>query len=572
MLEALKFVLKQLKPHKGVMVLLSLMAIIAAGMDAVVPLLYGRTVDQAIDKDPLASIFLLVVIWMGLLLASHWFRRNLSYHGIILAERIGLEMVSAALTRFLRFPLGFHHDKKSQDTANKIENLRWELSSSIQGIIFDTLPSILTFTAILGFLFYIEWKIGLVLLVTVVAYGFAMRYWVPKEVKANTAYYNFTHEAFATIWDALRNVFVVKSNHGEEFEKVRLERGLRGAVEKVTKAEKIGRWRAAFQDSIITIGSFVGLAIAIYDVWADVLTPGQLTSVLGYIFAAVGFVRWSGWIFGRLTKLQASYEVYKKTLALEEEDYESGDMINIKGGVVFDKVKFRYDPAVKLLERVSFEIAEGERVALVGESGQGKSTIASLLGRFLEPEAGRIFIDGKKVEDVRLTSLREQIAYVPQDLTLFHDTIEKNIRYGSGRVSKERMSEVLKEAQLEKLVKNLPKGVKTIVGERGLKLSAGERQRVAIARAMLRQPAILVLDEPTSNLDAKTEAQIQVALNNLMEGRTTIVIAHRLRTIQHVDRILVLADGKIVEEGTYTQLAARSKSVFKMLLKLQQEK
>jgi ABC-type transport system involved in Fe-S cluster assembly fused permease/ATPase subunit len=236
---------------------------------------------------------------------------------------------------------------------------------------------------------------------------------------------------------------------------------------------------------------------------------------------------------------------------------DAAPLIVNQGAVRFENVEFNYDPGRKILRGVSFEAPAGKTIAIVGPSGAGKSTISRLLFRFYEPCAGRITIDGQDISAVTQTSLREAIGMVPQDTVLFNDTILYNIRYGRDGASDEQVATAAHDAQIDAFIRSLPQGYRSQVGERGLKLSGGEKQRVAIARTMLKGPPILVLDEATSALDTFTEREIQAALERVSKGRTTLIIAHRLSTVVHADEILVLDKGLIAERGTHDGLLAK---------------
>jgi ATP-binding cassette subfamily B protein len=239
----------------------------------------------------------------------------------------------------------------------------------------------------------------------------------------------------------------------------------------------------------------------------------------------------------------------------EVEDKPGAKPLKVAEGVIrFENVSFSYDPARPILKSVDFEVPSGKMVALVGPSGGGKSTISRLLFRFYETAAGRILIDGQDIREVTQESLRAALGMVPQDTVLFNDTIEYNIRYGRPDAADEEIREAARMAQIDEFIRSLPDGYKSMVGERGLKLSGGEKQRVAIARTILKGPPILMLDEATSALDSFTEKQIQAALDRVAQNRTTLVIAHRLSTIIHADQILVLEAGRIVERGTHAEL------------------
>jgi ATP-binding cassette subfamily B protein len=245
----------------------------------------------------------------------------------------------------------------------------------------------------------------------------------------------------------------------------------------------------------------------------------------------------------------------------------------IRGEVVFEDVTFAYPsrPEVEVLRGVSLRAEAGQRIALVGPSGAGKSTLVSLLLRFYDPVGGRVSIDGRDARDYELRELRSQMAVVPQDVLLFGGTIAENITYGRPGATEEEITEAARQANAHEFITSFPEGYQTRVGERGVQLSGGQRQRVAIARAILRDPAILLLDEATSSLDSASESLVLQALDRLMQGRTALVIAHRLSTVRTADRIYVLSEGRIVESGTHAELLARDEGVYKTLCRTQLE-
>ncbi|MFT7197186.1 MAG: ATP-binding cassette subfamily B protein, partial [Marinoscillum sp.] len=245
--------------------------------------------------------------------------------------------------------------------------------------------------------------------------------------------------------------------------------------------------------------------------------------------------------------------------------------VKIKGNISFNDVGFTYPTRadVLVLEKLNFSIKAGEKIALVGHSGAGKSTIAQLLMRFYDVSQGSIEIDGLSLDKIDLISLRSQIGIVPQEVILFGGTIRENILYGKPEASNSEIEEAAKKANAWSFIEELPEKLDTLVGERGIKLSGGQRQRVAIARAVLKNPAILLLDEATSALDASSEKEVQDALNQLMIGRTTLIIAHRLATIQNVDKIYVLDKGQIVESGSHADLVKKQGGAYKKFIDLQ---
>jgi subfamily B ATP-binding cassette protein MsbA len=241
----------------------------------------------------------------------------------------------------------------------------------------------------------------------------------------------------------------------------------------------------------------------------------------------------------------------------------------VRESICFEGVSFAYVPGEPVLEGLDFEVKAGEVVALVGPSGAGKTTLSDLVGRFYDPAAGRITIDGVDLKDYQIHSLRSSLGIVTQETVLFHDTVRANIAYGLGDISDEAIERAARAANAHEFIQELPHGYDTVLGERGTRLSGGQRQRIAIARAMLRDPAILIFDEATSALDSESERLVQQAIEELLAGRTVFVIAHRLSTIRHADQILVLRDGRIVERGRHEELVEREDGVYRRLHDLQ---
>ncbi|HLL60792.1 MAG TPA: ABC transporter ATP-binding protein, partial [Candidatus Nitrosocosmicus sp.] len=276
-------------------------------------------------------------------------------------------------------------------------------------------------------------------------------------------------------------------------------------------------------------------------------------------------------IIGQIQQAQAGskdfFEVLDTKVTINDKP-DAVDLENVKGNISFKNVDFAYKKGEKVLHNISFNVNRGQKLALVGESGEGKSTIANLLLRFYEAEKGEIKIDNKNITDVTQNSLRSHIGVVFQETFLFSGTITENIMYGREGADKEDVVRVAKIANAHTFIESLPKGYDTEIGERGVKLSGGQKQRIAIARALLKDPPILIFDEATSSLDSKSEYEVQKALDKLMEGRTTIIIAHRLSTIRNVDHIIVLKNGKIAEQGSPKELEKKN-GIYSELLSYQ---
>jgi subfamily B ATP-binding cassette protein MsbA len=300
---------------------------------------------------------------------------------------------------------------------------------------------------------------------------------------------------------------------------------------------------------IVVLGSFLVLR--------QILSLGELLVFVGALVSMFQPIKRLGGLNNFIQRGMAGVERVFELMDTRPDLQEAPDAVPlpaVRGGVAFRGVSFAYDGAQPVLRDLSFEVRPGELVAIVGSSGAGKSTLVNLLPRFYDPSAGRVEIDGTDVRRVTFRSLREQIGIVTQEIILFDDTVYNNIAYGQWGVAPEQVREAARIAHAAEFVERLPEGYETRIGERGIRLSGGEKQRIAIARAVLRDPPILILDEATSALDAESERLVQDALDRLMKGRTTFVIAHRLSTIIRADKILVVEHGEIVETGTHHQL------------------
>lgn len=373
--------------------------------------------------------------------------------------------------------------------------------------------------------------------------------------------------------ESLHNIKVVKSFTNEFFERMRYNPGIDRVVE---YGVKMGKYRGLLS-TLIIYGIFGGIVFVLWNgisyVESGAMTIGELFTFILYTVYVGASVGGLGDIYGRLQKAVGATERIREIIGEKSEvKIEEHSMTeSIEGNIDYNNVSFTYPTRtdVPILEDLSLQIKKGEKVALVGPSGSGKSTIAQLIMRFYDLEKGNILIDGKNINDYNITGLRKSIGIVPQEVILFGGSIKENILYGRPGATDKEIMDAAVQANAWEFIESFPEGLETLVGERGIKLSGGQKQRIAIARAILKNPAILILDEATSSLDSESEKLVQDALTKLMENRTSIIIAHRLSTIREVDRIYVIDNGKIVEEGSHQNLSILDKGVYKNLLELQ---
>jgi ATP-binding cassette subfamily B protein len=361
--------------------------------------------------------------------------------------------------------------------------------------------------------------------------------------------------------DSLLNYETVKYFSAEEREAARYDRAMARYEDASVRAYTSLAVLNAGQAVIFTFGLAATMVMCAFEIKAGSKTVGDFVLINAMMIQLYQPLNFMGMVYREIKQAITDIEIMFSILARDPEIMDAPDARPLKvsfGNIRFENVSFAYDPARRILKGISFEVPAGKTVAVVGPSGAGKSTISRLLFRFYDLLGGRILIDGQDIAMVTQKSLRQAIGMVPQDTVLFNDTIRYNIRYGRWEATDAEVEEAARLAQIDPLIRIAPKGYETEVGERGLKLSGGEKQRVAIARTILKGPPILVLDEATSALDSHTEKEIQDALERVSRNRTALVIAHRLSTIVGVDEIIVLDQGKIVERGTHYTLLAMS--------------
>ncbi len=563
-----RFLIRLLTPYKKTILWCSFLAFAAAGLSLVSPIALGKAIDAATHKADAWIVLGGIAAWFLLGHAGERMRNYLGRQGYLIAYQSVNTYKLDAVAGLVRKPLSFHYGKRGGDVTERLSKFEDELINVISGVVFDLGPAAVTVFAMLAYLAFLDWKVSLLLALTVIGVIVDKIRTLPVAMKSQSAWRAADREVSSTAWDAIKNILVVKSTSGEARLSVRLEKLGEKLLEAIRFDNLFDERVSNHQNLIIMGGSSIVLSVALLNVRSGIFTFGQFTAISAYTFGIFGYVRWVQWQMRNLTRAAANHKEMEKVIAEPEEAYDAGRDAEIKGGLEFRNVRYRYRDEVPVLEDITFSVKPGERVALVGESGEGKTTLIDLIGRYHLPQSGEILYDGVDAKEVNLRSLRSQIGLVPQDLPMLHESIGENIRYGRPDATDAELREAARFASLDTFIAGLPDGYDTLVGERGMKLSGGQRQRVALARAFLRNPKILILDEPTSNLDSKTEEEIQRSLETLMKGRTTFIIAHRLRTVRDADRILVIKGGRVAEQGRHEDLIAAN-GVYAALLRSQ---
>jgi ATP-binding cassette, subfamily B, heavy metal transporter len=408
-------------------------------------------------------------------------------------------------------------------------------------------------------LLHFDWRYVAVIAATVAVYMLFTYYATEWRINIRRKMNDSDSDANAKAIDSLLNYETVKYFSAEEHEAKRYDRSMTRYEDASVKAYVSLAALNAGQAVIFTIGLTAAMALCAFGIEHGTNTVGDFVMINAMMIQLYTPLNFMGMVYREIKQAVIDIEIMFSLLEREPEitDNPSARPLQVRTGTIrFENVSFAYEAARPILADLSFEVAAGRTVAIVGQSGAGKSTISRLLFRFYDVTGGRILIDDQDIRDVTQTSLRAAIGMVPQDTVLFNDTIRYNIRYGRWDASDPEVEEAARQAQIDGFIRRAPRGYETEVGERGLKLSGGEKQRVAIARTILKGPPILLLDEATSALDSHTEKDIQDELDRVAENRTTLVIAHRLSTIINADEILVLDRGAIIERGTHRELLA----------------
>ncbi len=580
-------IFRYLKPYRGLYIVALFCLMVSTSTSLLFPNFLGDLLGaesskqqmdfSLLDSNNINALFIVLMILFSIQAIFGFLR---IYISSIVSESAIRDIRKDAFSKLISMPVQFYDANAVGELQSRVSSDISQLSETFTYTIAEFLRQCLTILAGIVLIAFISPKLSLIMLsivpfiaVSAVVFGRFIRRF-SKRAQDSIA------ESNNIILNAISGIKNVKIFVNEGFESVKYG----GAVDEVKGlAIKSAIWRGLFAAFVILMmfGSVVWL------IWQGMvmvqLGPenGGISSSEFFKFLLLSVMIGASFggvssLFGNLQKAVGATERLIEILKEKNEDIlpsGTSSRTSVIGNVQFDDVKFEYAtrPDVPVLRGLTFEVKAGEQVAIVGSSGAGKTTISSLLLRFYEPTEGRITIDGKDISEFNLNELRRQISVVPQEVLLFGSSIRENIAYGKPTATEEEILEAAKMANALEFIEQFPEKLETLIGDRGVQLSGGQRQRIAIARAVLKNPRILILDEATSSLDSGSESQVQKALERVMVGRTTFIIAHRLSTIRKSDKILVLENGKVEEEGVHDDLMNKEDGIYKMLNDLQFE-
>ena len=551
--------LSYIKPYMRRLAEAIVCIIIAAGANLYLPWIIKDMIDKVLaEKD----MQMLNVISVGIVVT--FFIRGIFYYGqsylvSFVGQRVIIDVRDVLFRKFQRLPLSYFDRHQTGEIMSYIANDVAALQNALVDRLIELVTESSIFIGSLVMMVMLDWKLSLLTLITVPLVGQAMKVFGRKLKSSGTVIQERLADITATMQESIAAIRVVKSFGREDYE-----------IERFHRQNELN-FRAEMKNNQLmslltpTVEFLAALAVTVivwfggYEVVNGVITAGALVAFLTYAVNLANPVKRISRVYGAIQKAMAGADRVFAIMDLPETIVNrpgAKDLPPVRGEVVFDDVTFAYEEGNDALSQVSFSAAPGQMIAFVGPSGAGKSTIANLIPRFYEVSAGAIRIDGYDVRDVTMESLRGQIGIVPQETMLFSATVRENIRYGRLDATEEEILQAAKDANAHEFIMALPEGYETKIGERGLNLSGGQRQRIAIARAILKDPRILILDEATSALDTESEKVVQAALDRLMIGRTSFVIAHRLSTVFNADQIYVIEGGRIHEHGTHEALLA----------------
>ncbi|MFN2577380.1 MAG: ABC transporter ATP-binding protein [Pyrinomonadaceae bacterium] len=509
------------------------------------------------DKFSILNFAVLAVIVIAVVGAvSSYFEKYLTTS---VGQWIMHDLRRVLYSHIQRLSLSYHDQKRTGDLISRVTTDIDAVQSLISQVMLGILVNLLTLTGMMIVMLYLNWAFTVIALLVAPALFFVVYHYTHRIKNASRALRRQEGEVVSVLEEVLSSIRVVKAFAREDYEQKRFERESRESVKKALKARNFKAKLPPIVEIIVAAGTCLVLWYGARLVLSGALTSGELLVFLLYLGKMYKPMRELSKMTDTISKADVGWERIREVLENETQVRDlpgAKTAPRFKGKIEFDHVRFEYNSNQSVLDDVSLKIEPGQLAALVGPTGAGKTTIVSLLPRFYETNAGEIRIDGQDIRSFKQKSLREQISFVLQDSLLFRATVAQNIAYGKPDATHEEIVRAAHLANADEFIDQMPDGYETMIGERGVTLSGGQRQRITIARAIIRDSPILILDEPSAGLDAESEKLVFDALGNLMEGKTSIVIAHRLATVRRADVIFVIEGGRIVERGTHDELLA----------------
>lgn len=565
-----------LRPYIPQMLLGVFSALVVSSGNLLLPLIFGRgLVDQVLlglSRHSLSRLNVLALLIILLTAAKGIFTYSKQYFLGYVGHRFAMDLRALLFDRLQEVSLEYHEREKSGESVVRMTGDVTILQGIISGTLAGLISDGVTLLGILIFTFYLHWKLALLTVLLFPFIGLMVGRFGERVRQFTRQMQDRMTDITTIIQETLLGIRIVKAFTLEEHEKRRFARENRASFFAGLRSVQVQATISPLVE-LLVVGAMTGVIwYGAREVLAGRLTAGDLVAFLSYAGMASAPVAALSQQLSSLQQGRAAAERIETLFAAPVRVTDSPQAVPLpplSGRVRFRHVTFGYEPGRPVLHDVSFEVEPGQVVALVGPSGAGKSTLVHLLLRFYDPDEGSIEVDGYDLRRVTLRSLRQQIGFVPQETVVFGVSVRENIACGRPGATEEEIVAAARAANADDFIRRLPRGYDTILGERGINLSGGERQRLAIARALLRQPRILILDEATASLDAESEHLVQEALERLLSGRTTFIIAHRFSTIERADLVVVLDRGRLVESGPPGELLRREGSVYRRLHQLQ---